>query len=183
LYCYNMSLKISLNAEYKEGESKAYKGLAQVMDEKNNLQGALDYYLKSLTIDREFGNEYEIANTTSNISNIYCSMGQFQKAITFARESVMLAKKTGSVKEQVYGLLYLSSALEGVGNYKDAYKALYEGYGLKDTMFNEQMTENINNLAIKYETEKKQLQIKSLKSENAAHNAEIKATKLQLEVN
>jgi signal transduction histidine kinase len=81
------------------------------------------------------------------------------------------AKKFYSSPMELEGLnIRLSKAYAEVGNYKEAYKNLDEGTTLRDSIFKNQSDLEINELIIRYQTEKQR-----------AENEELKALNISLE--
>lgn len=83
--------------------------------------------------------------------------------------------------KEVYNDLnfYYAVIYSEMGNYKDAYKYLWKYSEIKDSIINEQSNRNISELEGKYQSERKELEIRNLKNEKSLQNSEIERQNTQ----
>ena len=91
----------------------------------------------------------------TNISNAHYEQGQYDSAIFYSTKVMNLAKakRLKLQLDNAYG--NLAMAYEGKKDFKNALFFEKKYADLHDTLFNEKMSNQINELEIKYETEKK----------------------------
>lgn len=101
-------------------------------------------------------------------------MGKQEEAFSVLKQAEQVAQK---IKSTQIDLLYqrsLSDMLEHKGDYKAALKAHKRFKTLNDSVYNAQKSEQTAEMQTKYETEKKELEMRNLSQEN-----EIKSLALQ----
>lgn len=171
-----LDLKDSLNDE--EGKATVYNNMGLVFLKEGNYEKAIDQYRAALKIFSNFGNTRSVANTTGNIARAYMFMKRHSEAIEYARKSVVLADSVGSslINLDNFNTLYTTYK-----NASDFEKALfyYEKYEhLKDSLQSEKLAVQLNDVKIKYETERQASENAVLKSENEAREATIRTQKI-----
>lgn len=139
--------------------------IAVIYWNKNQFQTSADYYLKSLKLNQQLGNENGIAGINSNLGMIYADMGQYQKSVDHLTKAVAarrLEKNSEIGRENLFNaLLNLSSSLKQLGKYNEAIKYLEEALNYA------QEINNLEKIAIFY------LQLAEL-HESAGHMEESK---------
>ena len=137
-------------------------------------QTALIYYKKSLLYAEKSGEKASIANVKKNIGDKLIKLNRLSEARVFLDEAFKLSETINKFgNRQAYYLSYIN--LESTsGNYKKAleYSTLLQK--LKDSINIIEMSAKINDIDIKYQTEKKTLHIKSLTQENELQDLKIK---------
>lgn len=106
-------------------------------------------------ISKKLNNNELYLEALTNISNAYYELGEYDLAIVYSTKVMKLAKEK-QLKLQLdnaYG--NLSMAYEGKKDFQRALAFEKKYVDLHDSLFNEKMSKQINELEIKYETEKK----------------------------
>ncbi len=99
--------------------------------------------------------------------------GNSTKSMKVIRETLELAEKNGFKENEMKAHSHLASLYEDQKKFKEAYFHFNKFYRLQDTLFNQQKDETINELLVKYETEKKDAEIVLLNTENELKNLQI----------
>ncbi|MFZ2205558.1 MAG: tetratricopeptide repeat protein [Minisyncoccia bacterium] len=127
---------------------------------------ALDYYFRAFKHLKELGDNGLQSIILKNIGNIYIEKGNYIEAEEYLQEAIELATKTNSINEimedhSCFYKLYKKNNSPAKALYH------YEKYvALKDSLFNKNNKRIISELQIKYETEKKEIENKSLIQQN-----------------
>jgi serine phosphatase RsbU (regulator of sigma subunit) len=104
--------------------------IAVIYWNRNNFETSAEYYLKSLKLNQQLGNENGVAGINSNLGMIYADMGQYQKSVDHLTKAVATRrteKNTVTGRENLFNaLLNLSSSLKQLGKYNEAIKYLEE---------------------------------------------------------
>ncbi|ARV15316.1 ATP-binding protein [Polaribacter sp. SA4-12] len=124
---------------------------------------SLDYLFKALSIKIEQERYTSIAHTYNDISETYIAMDNLFKAKEFALKAINTAKGY-SLRQERYGYFILSNIEYDLGEYKNSRNNLKAYQKIEDSIFSIGKTKSINNLQIKYETEKKSLKIEAQES-------------------
>jgi len=120
---------------------------------------AIEYQAKGKKIAEEVGDEYSVMIALSGIGLAYVKQKDFTKGIPLIKESIAIGKEQDDKKSVRENYLNLSEIYEQQNNLKEAMKYSKLYIALNDTIFNEENTSQINDLSVKYESEKKEKEI------------------------
>ena len=162
---YEKSLKIYQKLEYDFYVTILYANIASIYNEQGRTNLALNYYIKSLNILRRFNNKNEIARRLKDIGNVYFKINDLNKALKYAKQSLIIAQQNQNhiILLDNYSLIY--EIYKAQNDFNNALKYLENYYHLKDSIFNEEKYEQIADMQLKYERERKnrEIQIRELK--------------------
>jgi len=173
LECYKKSLEIRKSINDKNGEAKSLNNIGYFYLENGNYPEASDYFFKSLNIRKEISDSSGIANNLINIAETYKKMGLLNNSILFFNQSIEISK-----------------TINNKDNLIDAYKGLYEIYkklkvfdkslsfyekylNEKQLLLDIEVLDQITEMNTKYETEKKENEIKLLTKDKLLKNEQI----------
>ena len=151
----------------KHGEEKiiaqCYNNIGNIFSKNGDFPKALEYYLKALEIKRKDEDQKAIVYPLINIGNVYIEQEKFQEAILYLEEALEISQKNNLKELSRDAFLSLSNVYEAQNKYQRSLKffQLYSAY--KDSIMNEQISEKISNIEIKFETEKKEKEIEIYK--------------------
>jgi signal transduction histidine kinase len=153
--------------------SNLYINIGSVYNVLGNYDSALFYYdfvkkeIKKRSVDNLFSDVY------NNISVIYISQAKYNLALKNIDTAIYMATKAGTPGKLIsyYENKYL--IYEKLSDYKNAYTYLLKSKTLSDSIYNIQKTKLISDLEMKYEKEKDQAHILTLKNENLQKNLEL----------
>lgn len=134
---------------------------------------ALDFFQKSLKAFRMLGDPKGISASLNNVGDAYMNLGKYDLALVYLDSSLTLAQEIGSVREQELTIGSLVGLFEKKGDYKKAFDYRGKLMAVRDSNMNVTTKKQINELAAKYESDKKQIEIESLKKDNALRDSEI----------
>ena len=171
LECFKESQKLNETVKNQKGIATAYGNLGNVYYDLKNYDKALDHYLQSIKIKEEIGNKQGLALTLNNVGSIYIIRKEFNKANLYSMRSLELAKSIDSREDIKQAYKNLAEINYKLANYKVAYE-FNESYNvIKDSLFLNQSNEDVHEMQAKYETETKELTIKSLEKDKALGNS------------
>jgi len=130
-----------------------------VYDMQGDNDNALKYYLGSVKMSKETKNYQSIDVGYVNIGVLYSKNGKGTKAIEYLNRSVVLAGIINDKRTIYTAYQNLAEVYKIQNNFKEAYKHLQLYNELKDSIFSEENSKQINELAVKYETEKKEKEL------------------------
>ncbi|MCD4833329.1 MAG: tetratricopeptide repeat-containing sensor histidine kinase [Bacteroidales bacterium] len=176
---YQEALKIGKEFRFKRGISNCINNIGEVYKQQGNYTLALEYYKKSLTIYKELGKKSGIANNLNNIGNLYYKLKKFNIATEYSLKSLKEAKDIGAKQLIANAYRSLSENYSAQNSYKKAFKyhKLYKE--MNDSIFNKEKSKQLNEMQVRYETEKKEQQIQVLKKENEINVLKLKKHKIQ----
>jgi two-component system, sensor histidine kinase PdtaS len=101
-------------------------------------------------------------------------VGNGEKAMQVLYEAQKISEENGFKEIIMETHQHLASLFEEQENYKQAYLHFKSFHNLQDTLFNQQKDVTINDLLVKYESDKKDADIVLLNAENKLKNSQIK---------
>lgn len=134
----------------------ALSNLGDVFVKLGNYQDALQYTLRSLEIKRSSGDNAGMAHVLTTMGDIYTKMGQFDKATNYFQEGLAIAKKIGARQLELNLYLSLFEYYESKGDYKQSLTYHKDYVTLKDSLYNIARDRQMSELAVRYESAKKE---------------------------
>ena len=89
----NDSILLNNNKWFLIKLSASYNNIAIHYENHDDFKEALNYYLNSLEIEEEIGNNNSISITCNNISNIYIKQENYKEAIIYHEKSLMIEER------------------------------------------------------------------------------------------
>ena len=177
---YHQALEIYLGMKDKRQVAITYSNLGNMY----NLAGKLDssefYYDKAVALNRQIGNSRNLAASLIGNAATLINSGNFAKAKDLLDSTEALIRSTNRKEEFKQYYQVLSDYHTAAGNPAMGLNFFRKYVTQKDSILNEQNSKSIADLNIKYETEKKQLQIELLNKNTAIKDLEINKQNLAL---
>lgn len=139
-----------------------------------------DYYREALQVSTSIGDEKGIAIRLANIGEIFLRQNEIDSAYYYFDKSLKISQKIRNLELISANYLSISKIFYNLNNYKEAFEYRTKSYELQDSLLNEKVSEQISEMAAKYEVEKKELQIKSLEDEKKLQQSEIRSQQIIL---
>ncbi len=173
------ALKIREEIKDKKGIAMSYNNIGLIYYELGDYSKALDNQTKSQNINEEIGNRQGVAVSYTNIGNIFIKQKKYEDALHYNNLALSLCKSIGykqGMKDTYSSLIELN---DKKGDYEQAlaYHKLYSD--IKDTLLNEQSSEQITEMNTKYDTEKKDKELIKKDAEINKQQAETEKQNLQ----
>ncbi len=166
---YKESLKISEESGNKTRIALMYNNIGSVYAEQKEYDKALDYFNKTYSIQYELGNKQMQALALNNIGEVYQYKKEFNYAIDFYNKALVIAKELGAkddIKTSYDGLHFCYASMK---NFEEAHRYLLLYNEIKDSIFNEENSAQLNEMLTKFESDKKQKEIELLQKDNEVH--------------
>jgi tetratricopeptide (TPR) repeat protein len=173
----NLALLIAQRLRIPNQEATALGNLSNMMTDQKKYTEALKYALKGLEIYRNLGDPYEEAVSLIDLGSVYFAQKNYKEAAAYFQASLDIATKNKYGELERYAYSNLWQVNEKTGNYKDAFKFLYKEKAIHDSVFNKENLKQINEMQIKYETEKKETENALLLVKNQLSDKAIKNQK------
>lgn len=171
IYYHTKSLELAkiLKSNYSAGN--AYQNLASTFKELGQTPESLVNYDSAL-------HYYKLLNYPAGQLEVYLNLGksynntrQPQQAIPYLQNAVKLADDLDEKFLKAEALESLSLAYENAGDFKNGYSYLKEYKSFSDSIFNIEKSQAIEEINTRYETEKKDNEIRFLSQENDLQKA------------
>lgn len=141
--------------------------------EKNYTQ-ALAYFSKALNIRKEIGDYTGGLYSEEYLGKTYLAAGKYEEAELHLLNALAGYKKGRRNKNYLEVLYTLAQVQALQNNHARAYRYLSEAFLVKDTVFSEQSTKNVNELEVKFHTAEKDKDIAQNKLEINRQQSTIK---------
>ncbi|PRX55514.1 tetratricopeptide repeat protein [Flagellimonas meridianipacifica] len=152
---------VSLSREMKSVvlEGTAIRNLGTAYLKEGNPPESIPYYTKAISIHRENEMTIELVRSLAYAADAYNAMNKPNLAINHLNEAIKIREADGGIGG--WGELFegRSTAWELLGNYKNALVDHKQYQTLKDSAFQKEKMQQINELRTIYDTEKKEQQI------------------------
>jgi tetratricopeptide (TPR) repeat protein len=162
---YQEALKIVHDLGKAYEEAIVLGNLGTLHNKLNEHDVALSYHLRAIPIKRNLPNKRSLAVALKDAAYSYMKLTQFNKAAPLAAEALALAEKVQAKDLLLEAYQVKADIASGIGEYKQALEFHKMAMQWKDSIFNEQNAQQINELTARYESEKKDRQIEILAKE------------------
>lgn len=170
---YRQAQQLELQVVHKKLRSIVLSNIGEAYYHLNLLDSALYYQTKSLILKNEVGDNKRTAISYFVIGNIHSKLNQNDSSIHYLKTSLLLARSIGLRDTEINALKALSEIYSSIEQFDIAYVYLLEHMQLKELTFNDKTNIIIEELAIKYEAEKKQTENELLKQNNSIQQLQL----------
>ncbi len=159
LTAYSEALTHYQSKNIPEKIAMAYSNMAIVYKLQKDYQKSVAYNLKAIGILEKQQDKWSMAATYNNIGNLYGEMGNYTQAVEYCNKSLTIAKEIEA--EEIVGMAYesLANAAAKASDYKSAFQYHKDFSVSMNKFINKENTQQLSELNIKYETEKKEKEI------------------------
>jgi signal transduction histidine kinase len=157
----------------KPMQAQVYSNSATLLTRQNKNTDAFEYHEKAIEIYKLTGDQYKLTLQYIQTAELSEKMADSLQSENFYDKAFQLADRLQS--KPLLQALYSSKT----GFYKkhddfyNALKCIQLNYNYRDSLFNEKTKTNVEELKLKYETEKKDLQLAKLSAEQKQRELEI----------
>lgn len=162
----NKAAKYLAALNLKNDLAAIYNTIGQVYFEKGNYGQAMKYYNNSLSFRTFMKDKLGIGSCYKNIGACYAALKAYDKAERYVNQSIAIFKEFNSKDFLREAFDVLGDIYEARQDYSNSLKFFKESAAMKDSVYNKQAIDKINELQISYQTEKKVQQIALLHQEN-----------------
>ncbi len=153
---YEDALEILLKLKDKNGIILSYNNIGNVYINQKRYTEALGVYQKGLEFCEKIADTTNLALIYNNISNLYFDKNEYQKSIHFANQALLCSQRVSDLQKQYSAYLHLYDSYNELGNFEKALEYYKHSTKLKDSIFNQEKVKSIQDLDIKYKTQKKE---------------------------
>ncbi|MBI5541605.1 MAG: tetratricopeptide repeat protein [Bacteroidia bacterium] len=176
LKCYFNSLEYYQQEKNEQNEiniANLENNIGNIYKDIKKYDKALEYFFKAKEGKSKYKQYTSLVSTLSNIGDIYVEKKLFNEALSIYNEALAMAVEQKSIRLQKDVYFDLSYMYKEQGNFKLAYETFKESTQLKDSIISEKNNEEIANLKVRYETDKKEKENVILTKDN-----ELKSTRI-----
>lgn len=163
---YRKALKIARQLRDYNDVRVLLTNIGSALREIGKPDSSIFYLDKALIVARKYG--IHRAHLLNDIVETHLKLGNTAAAKNYALLAIKAAEREQNLNQLQYAWLVLSRTHEKMGDYRSAYNAMEKHGEIRDSIFNNEKMKVLNQLKIKYETEKKEQAIATLTHEKAA---------------
>ncbi len=171
---FQRALELDQETNSEWGMAYDYAALGKVYAYQKNYAKALEVHRKALELRRKLGLRRELAMSHSEIGALHLETGRYGPALENINTAIAIAKEIGAPSELQKNYELLSRLYGKTGNYQKALDFKNQSVGLKDSLYNEAKSKQIEELQVRFDTQQKQDAITALQKD-----AEINALRLE----
>jgi len=163
-YTESATIKERLNDLYGAGFN--YDNMGNILAQQGKYDDAKKYFEKEIAIFSKLNDRMAHAIAINNMGEMFNMKGDYGKSREYLFASLAVSKEIGykDLRRHIYNVL--SDTYRQEKNFEKAYAYYVTAVALKDSLYNEQKSKQLQDLQTRYETEKKENQIILLRQEN-----------------
>ncbi len=178
LQYFHKSMKICRAQKGKPGITQNYIHISNIYIAKKKYDRALSCLDSALVIIEGTENQEQKALALLNSGITYFHKSEFNQALNHLKQSFEISRKIKNKDYEEKSLRFISKTYATLKNYTRAY-SFYDQYSsLKDSLYNDRMSNEIAELNAKYEIDKKERENEILKKENEVKKSELAQQKI-----
>ncbi len=174
------TIKISQKLDIQDNIAYALGIIGQVSMAQKRYAEALNYEQQALLIFEKLDDKDAIAEYQADIANLYLLLKNYSLAIEYAEKCLQTAQHTGSKQWEKEAYLALANIAESQKQFEKAHQYFKRYTSLKDSIFNDNSTQKMQQVQAIYETEKKQSEILLLRKNQQVQDKQIQLQTLLL---
>jgi tetratricopeptide (TPR) repeat protein len=173
----NTAYSIAKRQNLSTIEASALGNLSNIMNDKKEFREALKYATRALYIYRNTENTYEEAITLIDLGAIYLAQKKYKESVAYFENSLEISVKNNFDELKRYNYINLADVNKKMEDYKKAFLYQEKLISINDSVFNKENLKQINEMQIKYESEKKESENALLLVKNELSDKAIKNQK------
>jgi sensor histidine kinase YesM len=165
LYFYNKALAYAQQLDNRMLLAILYSNIAAIYNYKKKHDTAIVLLKRAYSLNKELKRTKGLINTSINLAGSYKDLKQYEKTEYYFNEALHHAVHSELKPEMLNLYNSLSSYYALVNNFAKAYEYKNYAYQLSDTLMNAEVAGKMEELQVRYETEKKERRIEELLSQ------------------
>ncbi len=157
----------------EEVKAFAFNNIAIIYSNIGKYDESFNNYSHSLQLMQQQNNQYGVALTLGDLGDLFNKKGSYTKSLEYSKQSLSISEKIVSKELMANAYRNLADCYTHLGDFKQAFIFLNKQMNVKDSIFKEQSARSYAEMETRYETEKKQKEIRLLELENNLKNIAI----------
>jgi len=174
---YKKELKIREDLNIKKDLIPCLGSIGAVYSKMKKHSLALEYCKRQLSLTEEFKDKSSMADALFNIGGILADLKRNKEAMDCFDKTMKIGMETGSAENIRYAYNGILTVYYNTGRFKDAFDSYEKFTKINDSIFNIEKSGQINDIKIKYETEKKESENKLLSQQNKIQSLQLNQNK------
>lgn len=171
---FNKALELDEATHSDWGKAFDLEAIGKVYGLQKNYVPALDFHKRALTLRDKLGQQLELSMSYAQIGGIYLELKDYRLAEQNALKAIAIGEKIRARSELHDYYELLSRVYENMGDFENALVFKNKSVGLKDSIFNESKSKQIEELQVRFDTEKQQDAIATLQKDAEINDLRLK---------
>lgn len=133
-----------------------FQNLASYYFQEKQWEEAINYSKRAYRLSKAFEDSHSLAESANTLGNLYKNSGVLDSALFFLNQAVDISNSNGFKIELEDSYYFLAELYQKRNNSSEALKYLSLAYTVRDSVYNDKITEQIQTNAAKFEYEKNQ---------------------------
>lgn len=160
IFYYLNSLESFIAIQDSSNLALLYHNLGALYEIKENFEAGINSFEKSIEIKLAIKDQFGLVNSFMGLGNIYLKQKKFKESLEQYEKSLALAEYLGDPNRKMNLYSNMVKAKMGIGAVEEASILFQEYNQLRDSLFDSEKMQEVKDLETKYETEKKEAEIK-----------------------
>ncbi len=171
---FDKALALDKETQSEWGMAYDYEALGKVYAFQDDYSKSLEYHNRALELRKKLGQRMELSMSHTQIGAVNIALREYSNAEKNLRNAVQITEAIGAMSQlqKNYGLL--SELYEKTGDYEQALVFKNKSVTVKDSLFNTEKSKQIEELQVRFDTEKKQDAIAALQKDAEISDLKIK---------
>ena len=153
---FKSTIPYDLSQNYFNDVAANYDELGHTYYLTDSLEKAKLTYQKAVSLFEDHNDLSLKGISIRHLGQVYMKEQKYRQALIYFNESLGISTKTSSLKDQIDDHYELAKAYAALGNYNNAYENYDKHTELYKDVFGKENIEKINELEIRYDTERKE---------------------------
>ncbi len=172
---YEQMYELSEKEQYANGMTVALSNLVPVLKKMGLKQEALNKSLMALALSEKSDRIYHVIYDLNNVGEQYLDIGKPSNALPYFLRAEKLAEDKAFPLERMQSWKGLYKSYKNIGDYRKALAYFEQEVQLSDSLKGVEVKRNVAELETRYETEKKEQQIRELSLRSELDNKKLRA--------
>jgi tetratricopeptide (TPR) repeat protein len=139
---------------------------------------AMKCYMSSYELAESVGEYTMVIDAGVNVGNLYRLKGESASAMQWHRDMIDMSEKIGYIDALCDSYRQLSEDYVAIGDYRNAYMNYVQFKQFSDSIYNENNAQKLMELQVKYDFERKEMEIARMENELETQETALQRTRL-----
>ncbi len=175
---YKKSLEVNIKNKNEKGMAICYSDLGKVYHTIGKYALSLEYYKKTLNVNEKLGDKRYIARSYIYIGEAYRDLGDYSQSLIHLEKGLKYAQRVNSKRLLMSAYEQMSFTFEKTNQEKKALTNYKKFNVYRDSVFDEEKSNQIIEMQTRYETNRKEQENALLKNKNSLNEALIQRQRI-----
>lgn len=177
---YNLAIDLSKKLGDKALLARNLNNIGSIYQDKNENVKAIEFLQQSLKLREEIGDKNGLASSYQALGISYKKLNKPTEAIKYTETSIKISSEINAKRTLMESYNLLAELYEMTKKYDQALIYFHKAQQLNDTIETEDLSKSIVEIETKYQTDKKEKEIKLLTQQNQIQDLELNKNRITI---